>query len=128
MRTEGEWLVNVYEIEATTDGSGDATEELLIPHGEPQLLYGVEWVDGDFADGVDAVLSCTGPSGVKRTLLTLTNANDDAMYYPRELEDDNVGAESTGYTMAIVNGTLELVVSSGGASKTGKCRVYTVEV
>ena len=120
--------MKVYEIQVTTDNAGDGATTLIMAHGMPQLLYAVQWVDGDFADGVDAVLSCTGGAGVKRTLLTLTDANVDAVYYPRELEDDNAGVAAATYTLPLVEGLLELVVSDGGDTKTGGCRLYTIEV
>ena len=120
----------------TTDGSGDYTSSITTaPQSDvmkdgmgPKLLYAVEWVDGTLADGNDAVLSQTDTmSGVDKTLLTLTNANDDAWYYPRVLEDDNAGADVTTYAMQVITGTLKLVVSSGGATATGACWVYLLE-
>lgn len=94
----------------------------------PFLLYAVEWVDGTLADGVDAVLSITDTlSGVDKTLLTLTDANNDAWYYPRVLESDNAGVATTFYSMQVVEGTLKLVVSSGGNVATGACIVYLLE-
>jgi hypothetical protein len=115
------------KLYGTTDASGDATiTDSGNVHG---LLHSVEWIDGDLADGVGAVLSYTSSDeAVARTLLTLTAANDDAVYYPRELEDDNAGAALTGvYTMPIVNGALKLVISSGGNAKTGGCVVHIVD-
>ena len=89
-------------------------------------LEAVDWIDGDLTDGVDAVLSVTNtPSGVDHTLLTLTNANADAMYYPRRVVDTTAGAAAAGvYDRFIVDGVLKLAVTSGGASKTGGCVVY----
>jgi hypothetical protein len=93
-------------------------------------LIAVEWIDGDLADGVDAVLSVIGTSsGVDYTLLTLTNADNDAWYYPRRLVHDEAGVALTGTSggdraMAVILGTLKLVISSGGDSKTGGCVVY----
>lgn len=109
-------------INATTDASGDATETSASLQG---LLYAIEWIDGDFADGVDAVISCiyTG-SGVDQTLITLTNANDDAWYYPRADTQDLVGVDNGGLDYVILNGTIKLVVSSGGNAKTGGCVIW----
>jgi hypothetical protein len=110
-------------LEGTTDGDGDVT--VTAEYSILGWLVAVEWIDGDLADGVDAVLSATvRPSAVDQTLLTLTDANSDAMYYPRTLEHDNTGAALTTYTLAIIEGTLQLVISSGGATKTGGCIVY----
>lgn len=114
------------ELMVTTNGSGAAdVTEVLTQIG---LLYAVEWVDGDFTDGVDAVLSnVAAPSGVDKTLLTLTNANNDAVYYPRLVEHDNVGAALTTTTLILVDGSLKLAVTSGGASHTGGCNVYLLD-
>lgn len=119
----------------TTDASGDYDSDAdggvtgQVRAHLPLLLYAVDWVDGDLADGVDAVLSTIDtPKGVDTTLLTLTNANNDARYYPRALQDDSSGADTTFYTPPVVDGQLKLVVSSGGNAKTGKCFVYLFEV
>lgn len=120
--------MKVIELSITTDAAQDGSDTEALPLNAVYLLYAFEWIDGDFADGVDAVLACTGPSDVERTLLTLTDANADKMYYPRELEDDNAGAEGTTYTLPVVEGTVSLTVSSGGAIKTGKGRLHLAEV
>lgn len=93
----------------------------------PGLLYKVEWVDGDLADGVDATLSVTSTSGVVETLLTLTNANDDAVYYPQILVADNTGTATTFYTPQLVYGVPKLVVASGGDTKSGKLLMHLLE-
>lgn len=114
----------------TTDGSGDATiESVNTYNGE---LAMVQWIDGDLVDGVDAVLSVTDTdSGVDYTLLTLTNANDDAFYLTRKGVTDETGAAmlyAAGGTAVPgklpVVGRLKLVISSGGASKTGGAIVF----
>jgi hypothetical protein len=105
-------------LEVTTDSGGDGTAETTAAIFG--LLYSVEWVDGDFADGVDAVLAVTGKaSGVDRTLLTLTDANVDKDYHPRTLEHNNAGGDLATYTHPLINGKLKLTVSSGGDTKTG---------
>ena len=114
--------IHEMKLTGTTDASGDLTVTGQAAFG---WLYAVEWIDGDLADGVDAVLSCTLTSStVNNTLLTLTNANDDAWYYPRETVDDNAGAEGSGVCNPVLNGVLQLVISSGGNAKTGGAVVY----
>ena len=118
-------MFDLVKLTATTDGSGDATVTTdRVLNGE---LYAVQWIDGDFADGVDAVISVTSnDAAVDYTVLTLTNANDDAMYYPRAQVQDLAGAgitydgtnETHGVKVPIV-GKVKLVVSSGGDTKTG---------
>jgi hypothetical protein len=100
--------------------------------GGPYLLYAVEWVDTDFDAGVDATLTVTStPSGIDRTLLTLTDADAEATYYVRENAHGNTGtawAEGADKTATrvkpIVDGKLKLVVAQGGNAKTGKMLVY----
>lgn len=115
------------ELDVTTaaDGTGNTSAAEGAVYG---LLYAVEWKDGDFADGVDAVLSVTKTaSAVDQTLLTLTNANDDDWYYPQELVHDNTGTETAYYTYPVVAGTLKLTITSGGNAKTGGCICYVLE-
>lgn len=121
-------MLKSVRLNATTDALGDATtNDTLSRYGE---LYAVEWIDGTFDDGVGAVLSVQNTeSGVAYTLLTLTAANDDAWYYVRRLQHDETGTALTGTaggdrTRPIIDGTLRLVVSAGGDTKTGGAVVY----
>lgn len=103
-----------------------------------RAVYGyldrVTWKVGDLAVGVDAVLSITNtPVGVDETLLTLTNADANAVYYPRALVHDAAGAALTGTAggdrvRPLICGTLSLAISSGGATKTGGAIVYVENV
>jgi len=103
-----------------------------------RVVYGyldrVTWVVGDLAIGVDAVLSITlTPAGVNETLLTLTNADANAVYYPRALVHDAAGTALTGTsggdrTRPLIFGTLSLAITSGGATKTGGAIVYVENV
>lgn len=110
----------------TAGGVGAAVAEAFFGR-----LVAVEWVDGDLADGVDAVLKVTKrKSGVDRTLLTLTDANNDAFYYPREQVHGNTGAgltydgTRTINEMPLIDGVLSLAIADGGAAKTGGMIVY----
>jgi hypothetical protein len=114
---------------ATTDGSGDATVQASRPVFG--LLDAVQWIDGSLADGVDAVISTIGHAASK-TLLTLTNANNDALYYPRDLVHDAAGAALTGTSggdrcRPLMVGIPQLVISSGGDTLSGGCILYYSE-
>ena len=111
-------------LNATTDASGDATTNG--GHSINGVLYAVQWIDGDLADGVDAVISTQGADS-SGTLLTLTNANNDAWYYVREATCNNTGAADGDTTLPVAVGTPRLVVSSGGNAKTGGCILYYTE-
>ena len=109
-------------VTTASNGSGTATAETAVTG----YLKMVDWIDGTFADGVDAVLSTTlTSSGTDTTLLTLTNADNDAVYYPRRVVDTTAGAAATGiYGCFLVDGYLKLAVTGGGDAKTGGCVVY----
>lgn len=127
--------MQVIKFTITTNASGAYTSALATAPGSdlldargPLLLYAVEWVNTDFDVGVDATLTVTATlSGVDLTLLTLTDISGDVMYYPRHVTHGNTGAALTDYAMALVYGTLKLVVAQGGDTKTGACWVYLAE-
>lgn len=122
-------MIRKIKLIGTTDGSGDATVYSGTIIGKVEA---VQWVDGDLADGVDAVLSVAN-SEHTQTILTLTDANSDAWYYPRTPIHTNAGAQITYdgtrvvYDEFIVAGDLKLVISSGGDTKTGGAYVFVEE-
>lgn len=116
-------MISDIHLAITTDASGDATVTSATP--VMGRVVAVEWTDGDLADGVDAVLYSIGSGRPDQTLLTLTNANDDDIYYPRVIAASPTGGDVTGeYVSPIATGYLRVVVSSGGATKSGAMRVY----
>lgn len=118
--------VKVFNI--LTNGSGAYVGTLAVR--TPAKLVAAQWVDGDLVDGVDATLICTQftPRDLVTTLLTLTNANNDAFYYPKVTGADSVGATiADAYESPIVHGTLQLTVAAGGAAKTGALWLYLQE-
>jgi hypothetical protein len=122
-------MLEPVKLTGTTDSSGDLT---LTSEGTYNgVLHSVQWIDGDLVDGVDAVLSVVNTdAGIDFTLLTLTNANSDALHLVRHQVSDATGAGVTYdgtnevYEMPPVVGKLKLVVSSGGDTKTGGAVVY----
>ena len=125
----------VVKFSITTSAAGAYTSAIATAPGSdldnlgPKLLYAVEWVDGTMDDGATATLTVTNtPSGVDKTLLTLTlTTNADAWYHPRGVEHDAAGAALTTRALSVVYGTLKLVVSAGGNVKTGACWVYLLD-
>ena len=117
------------DIKLTLTTAADQSGSVTATQSVKGWLELVDWIDGDFTDGVDAVLSVTNtPSGTDHTLLTLTNADADAVYYPRRVVDTTAGAAAAGvYDRFYVAGNLKLAVTAGGAAKTGGCVVYISE-
>src|SRR5512133_1944642 len=114
----------------TTDGDGNATA--IGSRSVRGLLYAVQWIDGNLADGVDGVLSTVNSDAANANLLTLTNADNDALYYPRHVVHSEAGAALTGTSggdraMPLLDGTPKLVISSGGATRAGGCVLYWVD-
>ena len=95
-------------------------------------LESVLWIDGTFDDGIDAVIS-TQNHEAAATLMTLTNADDDVRYYPREQVHSNLGAALTIddteplVDLPLMAGLPRLVVTSGGDEKTGGCVLFYYE-
>lgn len=91
----------------------------------------VRWIDGTFADGVDAVISVTNADS-DETILTLTDANIDASYYPRVVVHSEAGVALTGTSggdrqSPFVVGTPKLVVADGGNGGIGGCIIFFEE-
>ena len=117
-------MIRNIKLSVTTDADGAATAQATTP--VLGYLEAVEWVDGSLADGVDATVSVVSTSsGIDQTLLTLTDANDDAFYYPRAIIHNATGGTVTGeYTEYLVDGYLKLTVAQGGSVKAGNAIVY----
>ena len=118
-------MIEVRKLTGTTS-SGNLTVTDTLSFNA--LLYAVEWVDGDLANSNTAVLSSTAnESGVDYVLLTLGagEGDEDVVYYPRKLAQDLAATDlASTYAYPVVNGTLKLVIASGGDTKTGGCHVY----
>ena len=119
-------MLDFVKLTGTTasDGSLTVTDSTHVMG----LLHEVEWIDGTFDNGVDAVLSVVRDGdAADKTLVTLTNADNDASYLVRPEVSTIAGAAVTGVVdRTVINGKLKLVVSSGGNDKTGGCIVYFV--
>lgn len=114
--------IHAYTLPVTTNaqGAGTYTHSRAVK-GE---LVAVEWIVGTFASGVDATLTTIGPA---RTLLTLTDANANAIYQPRLVTHSNVGANLTTTDKPFVVGQLVLTIAQGGATLKGQMTVYIDE-
>ena len=119
-------MIKKIDMTGTTAAGGTVTLTSGAVFGK---LLAVQWVDGDLVDGVDAVLSVAGSAHLQ-TLLTLTDANSDAWYYPRTPVHTNAGADITYdgtrivYDKFMLAGKLSLAIASGGSVKTGGAYVF----
>ena len=114
-------------LDVTTNGSGDGTSSLVaVPGGG--VVYAVQVIDGDFADGVD--LTLTAETGdVSINILVVEDWNSDQIYYPRVLENlDTDGSALTTHCMPMVSGKLKAVIAQGGDTKTGAVLVYIIDL
>ena len=104
-------------IPITVDASGDGSATVNIP-GSP-LLYGVQYIKNNYADGVDMTLT-TANSVIASTLLTITNMNASASYYPRV---DSCGATGTALsannTLIPLMGDVTITIRDGGNATSG---------
>ena len=117
-------LRQVYLGPITTDGSGDAT--FTSPITVIGLLYAVQLVDGDFADGVDITLT-SEQGDLSIPLLTKADWNTDQMVLPRVLEALNTdGSALTTSGLQVVCGKPKVVIAQGGATKTGRVILYVL--
>lgn len=118
--------MKVIRLDVTTDASGDGTSPLVaVPGGG--TLYAVQCVDGDFADGVDLVLTAE-QSELSIPLLTVADFNSDRMYYPRVLQNLSTdGTALTTHCEPVVFGRVKAVVAQGGNTKTGAFILYIRE-
>jgi hypothetical protein len=114
-------------MQVTTNSVTEAGDKTT-PEPIKGLLYEVKWIDGTFDDSVDAVLSVVAHGVPKRALLTLTAANDDAVYQPRQQGVGPTGTVIAGvYDYPVVDGKLILEVTDGGSAKTGGMEVFILE-
>ena len=119
--------MRVVELSVTTNSSGVGS--VTVDLGAPYLLYKVEYNVGNFAAGVDPTLSNVSTrNGTDEAVLTLTDANSDAVHYPVVAESSNAGAAETTKRIPIVGNSVKLAIAQGGDTKTGAMWLTLVEV
>lgn len=111
-------------VTTATDGSG--TSEIVGVSGGG-LLYAVQCVDGDFADGVDLDITAE-VADLSVPLFSVDNFNADGMYYPRVLENLSTdGTALTTHAMPVIAGRVKATIANGGSVKTGAVILYILE-
>lgn len=108
-------------ISLACDASGDLVKTVALEGRF--LLYGIEFILGTFASGVDVTVEVVdrdaGTIAPDKTLLTLTNLSADGTYRPRVVEHDAAGAALTTTTLMVIDGDIKVTVADGGVSKAG---------
>lgn len=110
-----------FVVPVTTDGSGDA--EVFSPHLSGELIS-FRYVKGDFADGVDFVITSEAAG---HTLWSEEDVNASATRYPRGGTHSTLGAdalyaadgETVNDKIALADDRVKIVVADGGDAKSG---------
>ena len=111
-------------IDITTNSSGDGSGFDTSALG---ILYAVQLVDGDFADGVDVTIT-SEQGDLSFPLLTQANFNTDQIVYPRVLQALNTdGTALATHTLPLVVGRPKVVVAQGGNTKSGSFIFYILD-
>lgn len=107
-----------------TDASGDAVVEAN--KDVKGFIHRVDWIGSGLAATVDATLKeINTPSGIaSRTLLTLTDSDDDLVVRLRVLDQGADGADLATTSKPYIDGKLQLTVAQGGNTLSGRMVVY----
>jgi len=118
-------MAKVFLVEKTitTDANGDATEYIRDCDG---FIHFVQYVKTDYATGVDFVITL---DTIGENVWNESNVDASKIVYPKVQNHDTVGAAITGEYDRIYMGSdhLKIVVSNGGANKTGIFRAMIVD-
>lgn len=111
-----------YTITVTTDGSGDATSYVPDSGTITGTVLGIYYTKDDYAAGVDFDVTVNGTG---ETVWDEDDVNASKNVRPAVLAQGTDGADLTGvYTpVLLVDDKLKIVISSGGASKSGSFTV-----
>jgi len=111
------------DVTTATDGSGTGYGT-----AEKGLVYAVQLVDGDFADGVDVTITSENEN-LSIPILVKANFNTDQMVYPRVAEVLNTdGTTAANYAFPLCYGLTKVVIAQGGAVKSGSFYLYLLDV
>lgn len=111
-------------VNVTTDAVGDGTATAT--QKANGTIYAVQLVDGDYADGVDVVLTVE-QDGVSIPVLTKADWNTDQMVYPRAYAAKVAdGVALTDVVQPIAVGFPKAVVAQGGNAKSGSFIFYVM--
>jgi hypothetical protein len=107
--------------------AADGTATVTAPTTKQGLIYTIEYVKNNFADGIDFVLNAVQSDQVD-LIYTGTNVNASVMLAPRIDAVGNTGTAVNSYNVMIpFFGKLQIVVAQGGNATTGKFIVTYLE-
>lgn len=114
----------VLPLTVAAGGGGTATA----PNAVNGVLYSVEYVKTDYADGVDFTVNCLN-SGMTDLIMTVSNANASARYYPRDdsHKASDGSALSLNNMMIPIFGRPSISVTSGGTSTSGTFIIWILD-
>lgn len=115
------------KLSITTDSSGAGTAQQDVTDPVFGIVYGVQLIDGDFADGVDVTVTFE-QGDLSIPVLVKADWNTDQMVYPRVLEALNTdGSALTSTCMPLAVGRAKAVIAQGGDVKSGAVVLYVIE-
>lgn len=116
--------VEKHSVAITTNGSGAGTGYTPPVTGR---VLGIRYVKTDFADGIDFTVTVEDTG---EAILTVSDVNASASFYPRPAVHDAAGAVleyvadfPLGEPIAVAFDRIKIVVASGGDTKTGTFHV-----
>jgi hypothetical protein len=112
-------------------GASDGAASTSATTGVLGKLYAIEYQPGTIDTGATLTVTCVGPNGSSKPLLTKATAGtSNSWYYPRDIPhavaDGAVLTASAGgdRVMPVLQGRPLAVIASGGNSKVGYCVLY----
>lgn len=114
-----------------TTGASDGAASTNATEAVCGKLYAIEYQPGTIDAGATLTVTCKGPNGSSKPLLTKASAGtSNVWFYPRDLVNAVAdGAALTGTAggdraCPILQGVVNAAIASGANSKTGYCILY----
>lgn len=113
------------KINVTTAADGTATAYGPAVTG---VVYAIQLVDGDLADGVDVTITSENEN-ISIPILVHADFNTDLIKYPRVVQSlDTDGSALTSHALPLIYGRTKVVIAAGGNAKSGSVIIYSLEM
>jgi hypothetical protein len=120
--------MKTYKLPITTDSSGAGSAVADITNPVFGVVYAVQLIDGDLADGVDVTVTME-EGDLSIPVLVKADWNTDQVVYPRVLEALNTdGTALTSHCMPLACGQAKAVIAQGGDVKSGSVILYIIDL